>query len=181
MIGALAIKRRRKKAGGVEPPPPVQSRHCGFIYILGGVAFVTGVILLIPAIITSNGSTLFIISGSLLGGGCLILVIACCWSNSTDEADEVTNHIVNRQNDLNQLDPKLLKHQISTDLTTLNSVNFLNTEDDISTTVDMTNNNLNNLNSNGLSVIYDGSRASSSTGGQNFEQQFNNGLPLVST
>lgn len=84
MIGALAIKRRRK-AGQLEVTViPVKSRHCTCVYILGGVAFITGVILLIPAIIVNTNSTLFVLSGALLGGGLITVMVACCLSEWSD-------------------------------------------------------------------------------------------------
>lgn len=81
MIGALAIKRRRKKTGPQEVViMPVKSRHFTSVYLLGGVAFITGAILLIPALIVNDSSTLFVMCGSLLGGGLLVVCLACCLS-----------------------------------------------------------------------------------------------------
>lgn len=155
MIGALAIKRRRKKLGQVEAPPPViKSRHCGFIYMLGGVCFVTGVILLIPAIVSHNNSTLFIISGSLLVAGVLILIIACCWSNMDGDEDE--------------------PEPATTDLTTLEvDKNLVETTSHMN--VDMA------PSDRKMSVLVDTSRSSSSTSPAfKYDNTYSN-LPLVST
>lgn len=85
MIGALAIKRRRKNQGNVPEAEPVpKSRHCACVYITGGASFITGIILLIPAIIESSNK-LFIGSATLTGCGLLLVVIACCLSGDPVE------------------------------------------------------------------------------------------------
>lgn len=85
MIGALAIKRRRKNQGNVpEAEPAPKSRHCACVYITGGASFITGIILLIPAIIESSNK-LFIGSATLTGCGLLFIVFACCLSGDPVE------------------------------------------------------------------------------------------------
>ena len=85
MIGALAIKRRRKNQGSVPEAEPVpKSRHCACVYITGGASVITGIILLIPAIIESSNK-LFIGSATLIGCGLLLIVIACCLSGDPVE------------------------------------------------------------------------------------------------
>lgn len=89
MIGALAIKRRRKNQGNIpEPEPAPKSRHCACVYITGGAAVITGIILLIPAIIESS-TKLFIGSSTLLGCGLLLIAVACCLSG--DPVDDGTS------------------------------------------------------------------------------------------
>lgn len=85
MIGALAIKRRRKNRGNIpEPEPAPKSRHCACVYITGGASVITGIILLIPAIIESSAK-LYIGSASLIGCGILLIGIACCLSGDPIE------------------------------------------------------------------------------------------------
>lgn len=89
MIGALAIKRRRKLQGNIpEPEPAPKSRHCACVYITGGASVITGIILLIPAIIESS-TKLYIGSASLISCGILLIGIACCLSG--DPVDDGTS------------------------------------------------------------------------------------------
>ncbi|KAI1299232.1 hypothetical protein HDE_03838 [Halotydeus destructor] len=83
MIGALAIKRRRKGQLAAIVPGP-KSPHCGFVYILGGVAFVTGIILMLPAIF-AGASTLWIVAGSLMGSGLLLVFVGCLLTKDIPE------------------------------------------------------------------------------------------------
>jgi len=102
MIGALAIKNRRKKelqrlgSQGQELTPArnVFTERCHLLFVAGGVFFIVGLIIMIPAFF--GDTNFFIYSGSSFGIGIVIFLLACLLSPSEDREDDEEQRVGSR-------------------------------------------------------------------------------------
>lgn len=77
-----------------------RAKHYSCLYMAAGVAFVTGFVLVVPALLGAH-TTYFLASGALMVFGMLVLIIACCMSDDPDkiknEQEMKTKPLITRQ------------------------------------------------------------------------------------